>query len=86
MALDPQGMSMRDKLRRRGTQMAKGKSDPPIVPMKPGNAGGGKGWRPLPRLQHWASTAPRGGPSMSTRASLTGRWEWQDAVVGSRMR
>jgi RNA-directed DNA polymerase len=49
MVLEPQGLSMPDKPKRQGTQMAMGKSDGGIVPEKPGNAGGGKAATPMQR-------------------------------------
>jgi hypothetical protein len=39
--------SMPDKLKKQGRQMAAGKSDRCIVPLKPGNSGGGKAATPV---------------------------------------
>ena len=41
---------MPDKLKKQGRQMAVGKSEGCIVPVKPGNAGGGKAAKRLPHV------------------------------------
>ena len=57
---------MSDKLKKQGRQMATGKSDRCIVPVKPGNAGGGKAATLTPRSEE-ASTVRRDGDGVLTK-------------------
>ena len=66
IALVSQGMSMSAELKKRERQMAMGKSDRCVVPVKPGNAGGGKAATLLPQSMR-ASTARSGGFTVLTR-------------------
>ena len=76
--------SMPDKLEKQGRQMATGKSEGCIVPLKPGNSGGGKAAEPS-RGSYWASSGRRAGIAVLTRAVRSARLRAY-VMVGSRMR
>jgi len=57
---------MPNKAESQGKQTAMEKSDRPIVPMKPGNSGGGRGATPTPRSTTTQAT-PRGGTPVTRR-------------------
>ena len=79
----PLRMSMPDKLKKRGRQTALGKSEGCIVPLKPGNSGGGKAAEPS-RGSYWASSGRRAGIAVLTRAVRSARLRAY-VMVGSRM-
>ena len=58
---------MPDKLKKQGRQMATGKSEGRVVPLKPGNSGGGKAAEPSRDL-NWASSGHRAGTAVLTQA------------------
>ena len=55
------------KLKKQGRQLATGKSEGRIVPLKPGNSGGGKAAEPSRDL-NWASSGHRAGTAVLTQA------------------
>ena len=77
------GLGMPAEVKSRERQMVQEKSDRGVVPMKPGNAGGGKAATPARRSRQ-APPGLRAGPAVTLPTSQHG--EAVRALAGSRMR